>query len=68
MLSVYICTFDARQRVVFINKLFEFEFYTTLVSETVLSVEKEESIQTTLYTKYKDKCRKYNKISPSMPG
>jgi hypothetical protein len=27
MLSVYVCTFDARQHVVFINKLFEFEFY-----------------------------------------
>jgi len=35
LLSVYICTFDACQHVVFINKLFEFEFYTTLVSETV---------------------------------
>ena len=27
MLSVYVCNFDARQHVVFINKLFEFEFY-----------------------------------------
>ena len=26
LLSVYVCTFDARQQVVFINKLFEFEF------------------------------------------
>jgi hypothetical protein len=26
LLSVYVCTFDARQHVVFINKLFEFEF------------------------------------------
>ena len=25
LLSVYVCTFDARQHVVFINKLFEFE-------------------------------------------
>jgi hypothetical protein len=26
LLSVYVCTFDARQHVVFINKLFEFAF------------------------------------------
>ena len=26
MSSVYVCTFDARQHVVFINKLFEFEY------------------------------------------
>jgi hypothetical protein len=26
MLSVYVCTFDAHQHVVFINKLFEFEY------------------------------------------
>jgi len=25
LLSVYVCTFDARQHVVFINKRFEFE-------------------------------------------
>ena len=26
LLSVYVCTFDVRQHVVFISKLFEFEF------------------------------------------